>query len=304
MMSSVQGEPVAGRERCPDDETLAAYLDGKLDEGERAALEAHAADCESCQALLAAVAPFLEERGEVDNGPSVLTFRGDAPPAPPPTPEPAPSSSSSSTLTRWILPIAAALVLVLGGAALFRQLSGPSAGLETLQAVQVAERPVIGRLAGFAYAEPPVVLRGGSDAASAAVSLLDAAAAVITARGTATDAASLHATGVAHLVGGDVAAAIETLDRAVAAAPGDARVLSDAAAAYLQKGQATSDDAALAQARQIALRAVAADPKLAAGWFNLAQAERYAGNAEGEQQALAKLRALEAGSPWVVELER
>lgn len=40
---------------CLDAETLAAWADGALPAGERAAAEAHAADCTRCQALLAAM---------------------------------------------------------------------------------------------------------------------------------------------------------------------------------------------------------------------------------------------------------
>jgi hypothetical protein len=40
---------------CLDAETLAAWADGALDAREQAAAEAHAADCERCQALLAAM---------------------------------------------------------------------------------------------------------------------------------------------------------------------------------------------------------------------------------------------------------
>src|SRR5437899_4426659 len=40
---------------CLDAETLAAWADDGLDARERAAAEAHAADCSRCQALLAAM---------------------------------------------------------------------------------------------------------------------------------------------------------------------------------------------------------------------------------------------------------
>jgi hypothetical protein len=44
---------------CLDAETLAAWADGALDARERAAAEAHAADCERCQELLAAMVRTL-----------------------------------------------------------------------------------------------------------------------------------------------------------------------------------------------------------------------------------------------------
>ena len=44
---------------CPDDETLAAYLDGRLLRIERSGLEAHLAGCGPCVELLATLAPDL-----------------------------------------------------------------------------------------------------------------------------------------------------------------------------------------------------------------------------------------------------
>ena len=42
-------EPVRnGTDGCPDLETIAAYLDGRLGEDERAAIANHLATCESC----------------------------------------------------------------------------------------------------------------------------------------------------------------------------------------------------------------------------------------------------------------
>ena len=41
--------------RCLDPETLAAWVDGGLNESERASAEAHASDCAHCQAALAAL---------------------------------------------------------------------------------------------------------------------------------------------------------------------------------------------------------------------------------------------------------
>ena len=51
--------PAAKGESCLDVETLAAWADGALDARERAAAEAHAADCARCQELLAAMVRTL-----------------------------------------------------------------------------------------------------------------------------------------------------------------------------------------------------------------------------------------------------
>ena len=44
---------------CPNDETMAAYLDGRLLRIERLGLEAHLARCRPCVELLATLAPDL-----------------------------------------------------------------------------------------------------------------------------------------------------------------------------------------------------------------------------------------------------
>ena len=71
---------------CLDAETIAAWMDGSLSERERAAAEAHAADCDRCLAVLAAVAKTV----------------------PPPQKAARPSWLS----VRWLVPIATAAVAV------------------------------------------------------------------------------------------------------------------------------------------------------------------------------------------------
>lgn len=65
-MDTVTGtRPPLTTKTCPPLEDLAAFLDGKLSEGERARIVAHLADCESCYAVFAGAARFqLEEEDE------------------------------------------------------------------------------------------------------------------------------------------------------------------------------------------------------------------------------------------------
>jgi hypothetical protein len=74
------------RGECLDPETLAAWIDGTLSPVQRSAAEAHAADCERCLALLAAMAQT----------------------APPPSVARAPRWS----LLRWAVPLATAAVAI------------------------------------------------------------------------------------------------------------------------------------------------------------------------------------------------
>lgn len=61
---------------CPDDETLAAYVDGAFAAEERSALEAHALRCEPCRAALAGTARALvAAEGAAEAGPSEEALR-------------------------------------------------------------------------------------------------------------------------------------------------------------------------------------------------------------------------------------
>lgn len=75
-----EGEEERGRPArvCPEEETLAAFLDGALGEDERRALEAHAVHCDACRSALADAARALAalDAGETDaRGPSPGTIR-------------------------------------------------------------------------------------------------------------------------------------------------------------------------------------------------------------------------------------
>ena len=108
-------------ETCPPLEDIAAFLDGKLSEGERARIVAHLADCEACYAVFAGAARFqLEEEGEESQEPekqaAVALLTEVAAPAPvvPFHRRPA---------VRWAFPLAALLVLGLATIPLYQRYS-------------------------------------------------------------------------------------------------------------------------------------------------------------------------------------
>jgi anti-sigma factor RsiW len=51
-MSSVRDETAEDASGCPDDETLAVYLEGGLAPARRTRLETHMSDCDRCLELL------------------------------------------------------------------------------------------------------------------------------------------------------------------------------------------------------------------------------------------------------------
>jgi tetratricopeptide (TPR) repeat protein len=285
---------------CPGDETLAAYLEGGLAPEERSAIVAHLAECGRCLELVAALAPDLPDVPDMPEADAAVAARGPSPTSSMSSPAQAPQRTH---VMRW-LALAAALVVAPGAVLIVTQLRRTAEpGLASLQqAPPLERRPTFGRLSGFAYAPAPATYRSGETRPEASRALLDRAAAVESAHRGRDQADSLHVYGVAQLVSGAVGDAVETLTRAVNAAPRDARVLNDAATAYLQMARLTSDDAAFTQARRLAERAVAVAPDLPEAWFNLATIGASIGDVELHQTAVARLRALEGSTDWLREV--
>lgn len=90
-------------ETCPPLEDIAAFLDGKLTEGERARVVAHLADCESCYAVFAGAARFQLEEDEDKEESTVAEAAAVEDPVVVPFPKRA--------IPKWALPLAAALIL-------------------------------------------------------------------------------------------------------------------------------------------------------------------------------------------------
>lgn len=88
-------------ETCPPLEDIAAFLDGKLSERERARVVAHLADCESCYAVFAGAARFQLEEEEESRVPEASEEQAPAPVVP----------LRRRTIPQWAFPLAAVLVL-------------------------------------------------------------------------------------------------------------------------------------------------------------------------------------------------
>lgn len=106
---------------CPPLEDIAALLDGKLSEGERARVVAHLTDCESCYTVFTDAARFqLEEEDEESQKPEESA--GAAPVAEEPAPAPV-IPFHRRPAVRWALPLAALLVLGLATIPLYLRYS-------------------------------------------------------------------------------------------------------------------------------------------------------------------------------------
>lgn len=287
--------------RCPSDETLAVWFDGKLSAADAEELEAHVAVCSRCAELAAAVAPLLDaaELDVTESGAVGAGVLDSADPRRPP-------SARVPMIRAWrpLVALAASVVVLVGIVAVWQMRRGdPARDVATLAALQGERRPTHGRLSGFPWAAPSVTYRSGSAAGDATRANLLATAADIARKYQASDdPREAHALGVALLVAGDVDTAVETLAAAAAARPADAAILNDASVAYLERAWARSDAAALEEARRLAERATRLQPDQGAGWFNLLRVAQLQNDVALEARANDGLARVEPpASPWRVE---
>ena len=241
---------------CPNLETIAAYLDGRLSDRERERVTEHLAACEECYELLRESAQTrVEDVGRVV---SIETWRDRVL-----RPRVLWSSAAAA------IAVAASLLVVIRGGMMSPR---PDAQLRTLVQAAGTDRMIEARLSGgFSYGELRAPVRTSAPSSSLASPDLRIAAAGVekSLAGVATPAA-LHAVGIASVLVGDLDRAIPMLEQGVSTS--DVRTFSDLAAAYLAR--ATRDGLAddLTRALAAADRAIAVDPALPEALFNRALA--------------------------------
>jgi hypothetical protein len=189
----------------PSDETLAAYIDGRLDEETRARVVWHIAECAECMDVLTA-------SNEIKAAPVVRGVNWQR--------------------TALIgLPLAAALAIVFFLTPAWDFISPPD-GIKQLASVAPPKRSIDGRITSFPYREPRTTYRGTTEE-DVDYKVLAAAAKVQKRAEEHPNARTLHAEGVAYLVIGDKTNAVRVLEKVRAQTPSDPQLLSDLAAAYL-----------------------------------------------------------------------
>ncbi|MBV9186460.1 MAG: zf-HC2 domain-containing protein [Acidobacteria bacterium] len=275
----------------PEAEDLARFVEGTLDDPERAAIVQHIADCDDCRILVVDAAEFVE---------------------------PAKTESHSN----WWMGIAAALILVAAGiGGLFVwQRRDPAAGL-TAATAGLKSRLVEARLSGFPYREWHVSRGGGTDAdavADPAVLHLEVQAGEVLER-TGSDAKTLHAHGLAHLLAASTAteaneirsersSAVALLQEAANRAPDNVAYQTDLAAALLTAGDKNSRDLALTHLE----KALTIDPRNPEALFNKALALRDSNqalplresNPKAAIAAFQRYLAVDPSSPWADEARK
>jgi tetratricopeptide (TPR) repeat protein len=233
-MSSSEMHPMTN---CPGDETLAAFVDDRLDDATRQEVVAHLADCADCRDIV-----LIASEAAAD----------------------APKVVRPGFGTRKFLPLvaAAAAVLVLFGIPAVRERILPGNPMSDLAEIAEAAplRASVARLSvDDAYKPAKDTMRGGKDAAPEVV-LENAALDAKERSERVPSVENLHAYGVAAMLegkGGDAVTALEAASRK-AKKPSPA-LLNDLAAAYL----AVNDGR---RALEAADRAAKIEPSPAASW--------------------------------------
>jgi CHAT domain-containing protein len=264
-----------------DPETIAAWLDRRLDATDRARAEEHLADCEECRTLLTETAAFLETD-------AVAT--------------PVVAERRSRRTWIWSTAAAAAALLALTPLVLRQMRPTPESALRELDQALAGKRYIEGRLSGFEYGELVSAMRGPSIAESSlSYGVLAAAKRIEDLTSAADTSANLATLGAAQLALGRVDEAIEHLEDAVRREPKSARIQSDLAAAYLARFRATSSPEDPARAIEAADTAVSLDATSRAAAFNRALALEALPLRSEALQAWESYLAMDASSKWGAE---
>jgi CHAT domain-containing protein/tetratricopeptide (TPR) repeat protein len=270
---------------CLAPETIAAYLDRRLDPAERTRVEEHLADCEECRTLLTETAAFLE---------ADAAAKPDAVPG---------ATRPARRPWVWSAAAAAAALLALTPFVLRQMRPTPESALRDLDRALGGKRYIEARLSGFEYGEYVAPKRGPRDT--------DLPPAVLGAAGHVQELASktdtpenLAALGASQLAIGRFDDAVQNLEDAALLAPKNARIQSDLAAAYIARFRANPpDDYAEdpAKALEAAATALRIDPKSRAAAFNRALSLEMLPLRGEAQRAWAAYLILDPSSHWADE---
>jgi hypothetical protein len=267
---------------CPSPEDLAAYTDGRLPRAQRAELELHLADCDTCREVVADTVVLAQQ----------------------------PLGSRLWGMPRQRVIAGGGAALALAASLLVAVTVQPDLlpfdrrpDYAPLVAAVGQNRTVEGRLTGgFTYAPMKRATRAARQARDEDFALL-AAKGELEARAQARPtAANRHAAAVAQLVAGDSEAAVVALEAVVAEEPSEAAYHSDLSAAYLARGTDWGRREDFEKARAAAERAVVLDPALDEAYFNRALALEALGEEREAEAAYRRALGRDPQSPWNAEI--
>jgi len=267
---------------CPDPETIAAFIDGRLGGAERAQVIEHLADCADCYFVFS---ESVRSTGAQTTAEPLHPVR--------------PWFRNNRILG---LAAAAALVVAVIPAYMRSRSSSAQQELQALVAAVGTDRTVEPRLTGgFAYGPLRGALRGEASTAPLSPDVRIAAAEIEKAATSSRTPEALRALGISYLVTGDIARAVQTLEEATSGASPDARALTDLSAAYLVRGARMNQPQDFAKARTMADRAVKLNPGLAEAWFNRADAMESLRLSIEARDAWREYLKVDAVSDWANE---
>jgi putative zinc finger protein len=225
----------------PSDETLAAFIDGRVDAETRGRVIEHMADCSECYSVFIGATEMPSAAAE--EGANVRPFR-----------------RARYLIASAAIAAAAAIGFFVTPAG--QRLYRPD-GLAALAGAAPQSRTFAGRITGFPYRAPAPVARGAESDPSrdpANYKLLDVAAKVQDNATKSPTAENLHALGVAQLLLGNANDAVQTLGNALQKSGGletsnDVALLSDYSAALYGRATQTRSAADATLAARVAERA-------------------------------------------------
>jgi CHAT domain-containing protein len=232
---------------------ISAYVDGRLPDQQREALEAHLSQCDDCYFLVRETGRAVEDLDRRDG-------RG--------------RRSAGPVSLRYALPTAATLVVGLGGVLVWRHLQPSPADAAVAPLVEaLGQRRVFEpRLAGGFLPGPLAAPKRGGVPEADRWPLL-AAATQIRARTLAEPKIeNRQALAAAHLLLGEMDAAVQILEELAVAAPRDPRISNDLAAAYLVRAREKGRAEDYPRALEVASIAAELAPGWPEAWFNKALA--------------------------------
>jgi tetratricopeptide (TPR) repeat protein len=279
---------------CPDHETIAEYLDGRLTENDRRRMAEHFSRCETCYFVFSEAAQMRPAATLPTQRDAVVRISRRRP-----SPRLVWASAAGG------LAVAASVALMVAQGVL--PLVAPGVGeLNVLVAAVGTDRTIEPRLTGgFAYGPLRGAIRSGNSTAANVSPDVQIAAAQIEkmAVGRRTTRI-LNALGIAHLIVGDVTRAVAVLEEAADQPEADARILNDLAAAYLVRAARDNQAQDVAKALTVTDRVIAADPALPEGWFNRASAFEQMFLFDEARRAWQEYLRLDSSTGWAEEARR
>lgn len=258
----------------PDEETMAAFLDGKLDPGGIADVTGHLAECGDCRTIIGEAARFESEQAAAAH-PATRAWR-----------------------LRAMAAVIAAAAVLLPVARYLQQSRQPLRVL--IAAAPRDHRATDARLSDFEWAPRPVAQRGAPAQTPSQLRFGGVAGKVLEENDHKDTAEARHAAGVAHLLIGHTAQSLEKLERAASESK-DARVWNDLAAARYSVAVREERKAMLPSALAAASTALRLEPELAEAQFNQALILEASELADEARKAWERYLELDPNSEWSAE---